>query len=48
VGAGLDGVSSEPILAETHRKLYGGVLKEELPLAPVLAARTLIETDPKL
>jgi ribonucleoside-diphosphate reductase alpha chain len=44
--AGLDGVSPELILSETRRNLYDGVSQDELSLAPVLAARTLIETEP--
>jgi len=44
--AGLDGVSAETILAETHRNLYDGISQDELALAPILAARTLVETDP--
>ncbi len=39
-------VFPEPILAETRRNLYDGVSQDELSLAPVFAARTLIETDP--
>jgi ribonucleoside-diphosphate reductase alpha chain len=44
--AGLEGVSSEVILTETHRNLYDGISADELALAPILAARTLVETDP--
>ncbi|MGR7993926.1 ribonucleoside-diphosphate reductase subunit alpha [Xanthobacter sp. ZOL 2024] len=44
--AGLDGTTAEPILAETRRNLYDGISQEELALAPILAARTLIETEP--
>ena len=43
---GLDGVSPEAILAETRRNLYDGVTLDELSQAPILAARTLIETEP--
>ena len=43
---GLDGVTAEPIRAETHRNLYDGISPDELALAPILAARTLIETEP--
>jgi ribonucleoside-diphosphate reductase alpha chain len=43
---GLDGVSSAAIVTETHRNLYDGISIEELALAPILAARTLIETEP--
>ncbi len=44
--AGLDGVSAEAVLAETRRNLYDGISADELSLAPILAARTLIETEP--
>jgi ribonucleoside-diphosphate reductase alpha chain len=43
---GLDDVSPEPILVETRRNLYDGVSEDELSLAPILAAHTLIETEP--
>ncbi|WP_185983022.1 ribonucleoside-diphosphate reductase subunit alpha [Aureimonas mangrovi] len=43
---GLDGVSAEAILAETRRNLYDGISPAELGEAPVMAARTLIETEP--
>ncbi|MGE3147904.1 MAG: ribonucleoside-diphosphate reductase subunit alpha [Pseudorhodoplanes sp.] len=43
---GLDGLSVEAIVAETHRNLYDGISADELALAPILAARTLIETEP--
>ena len=44
-GLGED-VRPEPILAETLRNLYDGVPIEEVYKAAILAARTLIETDP--
>lgn len=44
--AGLDGVAAEPILAEARRNLYDGISLDELALAPILAARTLIESEP--
>ncbi|WP_438277118.1 ribonucleoside-diphosphate reductase subunit alpha [Nitrobacter sp.] len=44
--AGLDGVAAEAILSEAHRNLYDGISADELALAPILAARTLVETDP--
>jgi ribonucleoside-diphosphate reductase alpha chain len=44
--AGLEGVSADAILPEAHRHLYDGINADELALAPILAARTLIETDP--
>ncbi|WP_183315990.1 ribonucleoside-diphosphate reductase subunit alpha [Chelatococcus caeni] len=43
---GLDGVDAGAILAETRRNLYDGISSDELALAPILAARTLIETEP--
>ena len=43
---GLDGVSAQAIVTETHRNLYDGISTDELALAPILAARTLIETEP--
>ncbi len=43
---GLDGVSPDAILAETRRNLYDGLTLAELAEAPVMAARTLIETEP--
>ncbi len=43
---GLDAVSAEPILAEARRNLYGGITQDELSLAPILAARTLVEVEP--
>lgn len=44
--ADLDGVSAESVLSETHRNLYDGIGLDELALAPILAARTLVETEP--
>ena len=44
-GLGAD-VKAEPILAETRRNLYDGVLIDEVHKASILAARTLIERDP--
>jgi ribonucleoside-diphosphate reductase alpha chain len=44
--AGLSDVSAEPIRAETRRNLYDGITLDELALAPVMAARTLIEKEP--
>lgn len=43
---GLDAVSSAPILSETMRNLYDGITLDELSLAPILAARTLVEQEP--
>jgi len=44
--AGLSDVSPEPVLAETRRNLYDGITLDELALAPIMAARTLIEQEP--
>ncbi|MBL8592044.1 MAG: ribonucleoside-diphosphate reductase subunit alpha, partial [Devosia sp.] len=43
---GLDGVVAEAILTETRRNLYDGISADELALAPILATRTLVETEP--
>lgn len=43
---GLDAVSAEPILVEARRNLYDGITQDELSLAPILAARTLVEVEP--
>jgi len=43
---GLDGVSSATILAEARRNLYDGITSDELALAPILAARSLVENEP--
>lgn len=44
--AGLDDVSADAVITEAHRNLYDGISLDELALAPILAARTLIETEP--
>jgi ribonucleoside-diphosphate reductase alpha chain len=44
--AGLSDVSVAPILAETRHNLYDGITSDELALAPIMAARTLIEQEP--
>ncbi|WP_295809485.1 ribonucleoside-diphosphate reductase subunit alpha [uncultured Nitratireductor sp.] len=44
--AGLESVSAEPILNETRRNLYDGIRQDELSLALILAARTLVELEP--
>jgi ribonucleoside-diphosphate reductase alpha chain len=44
--AGLDGVDAAPILAETQRNIYDGISQDELALASVMAARTLVEQEP--
>jgi ribonucleoside-diphosphate reductase alpha chain len=43
---GLSDVAEGPILAETWRNLYDGISLDELALAPIMAARTLIEAEP--
>ena len=43
---GLEGANPEDVLSETYRNLYDGIAAHELTLAPILAARTLIETEP--
>lgn len=42
----LDAVSPQPVLTEAMRNLYDGITEDELSLAPILASRTLIETEP--
>ncbi|WP_393981796.1 ribonucleoside-diphosphate reductase subunit alpha [Xanthobacter agilis] len=44
--AELDGVCAEAILTEARRNLYDGISLDELAQAPILAARTLVETEP--
>ncbi len=44
--AGLADVSAEPVLAETRRNLYDGITADELAVAQIMAARTLVETEP--
>ncbi|MCW5696685.1 MAG: ribonucleoside-diphosphate reductase subunit alpha [Bauldia sp.] len=44
--AGLEGVDAAPVSAEVMRNLYDGITPAELELAPILAARTLIEAEP--
>ena len=44
--AGLEGVEAAPVLAETQRNLYDGISEDELALASVMAARTLVEQEP--
>ncbi|WP_205647874.1 ribonucleoside-diphosphate reductase subunit alpha [Acuticoccus yangtzensis] len=43
---GLDGVDAGVILAETRRNLYDGLREAELALAPIMAARALVEREP--
>ena len=44
--AGLPGVSAEAVLGEVERNVYDGVTTDELALAQIMAARTLVESDP--
>lgn len=44
--SGLDGVSVDAIEAETRRNLYDGMSADELSLATIMAARTLVEREP--
>jgi len=44
--AGLEGVAAQTVLSEARRNLYDGISLDELALAPILAARTLVETEP--
>jgi ribonucleoside-diphosphate reductase alpha chain len=44
--AGLSDVAAGPVLAEARRNLYDGIMPDELALAPIMAARTLIEKEP--
>ncbi|WP_277680909.1 ribonucleoside-diphosphate reductase subunit alpha [Saccharomonospora azurea] len=44
--AGLPDTSAEAVLAELERNVYDGIGAEELALAQVMAARTLVEREP--
>ncbi len=44
--AGLDGVSSATVIAETTRNLYDGMNNDEFALAPIMGARALVEMEP--
>ncbi|OZM72333.1 ribonucleoside-diphosphate reductase subunit alpha [Amycolatopsis antarctica] len=44
--AGLDDVAAEPVLTEARRNLYDGITADELALAQIMAARTLVEQEP--
>ncbi len=44
--AGLDGVEAAPVLGEIQRNIYDGISQDELALAAVMAARTLVEQEP--
>jgi len=43
---GLEGTSASLVLKEARRNLYDGITQDELALAPILAARTLVESEP--
>jgi ribonucleoside-diphosphate reductase alpha chain len=43
---GLDGVSSDAVMAEVRRNLYDGILLHEVGLAQTMAARSLVEQEP--
>ncbi|MFC3896820.1 ribonucleoside-diphosphate reductase subunit alpha [Lentzea rhizosphaerae] len=44
--ADLPNASAEAVLAETKRNLYEGITDAELALAPIMAARAMVEQDP--
>jgi ribonucleoside-diphosphate reductase alpha chain len=44
--AGLEGVSAVDVQRETLRNLYDGMSEDELSLAPIMAARAMVETEP--
>ena len=44
--AGLDGVEAAPVIAEIHRNVYDGISQDEVALAAVMAARSLVEQEP--
>ncbi|MGW4207590.1 ribonucleoside-diphosphate reductase subunit alpha [Lentzea sp. NPDC004789] len=44
--ADLPNASAEAVLAETKRNLYDGITDAELALAPIMAARAMVEQDP--
>nr|WP_246843515.1 ribonucleoside-diphosphate reductase subunit alpha [Allokutzneria sp. NRRL B-24872] len=44
--ADLEAVSADAVLTETLRNLYDGITVSELTVAPVMAARTMVENDP--
>ncbi|GAA3868182.1 ribonucleoside-diphosphate reductase subunit alpha [Saccharothrix violaceirubra] len=44
--AGLADVSAAAVLAEVRRDVYDGITVDELAVAQVMAARTLVETEP--
>ncbi|ASO19763.1 ribonucleoside-diphosphate reductase alpha chain [Actinoalloteichus hoggarensis] len=44
--AGLSGVTAQTVLDETLRNLYDGIGAEELALAQIMAARSMVEIEP--
>ncbi len=44
--AGLEGVSSDAVMAEVRRNLYDGIPLRELGLSQTMAARALVEQEP--
>lgn len=44
--AGLEGVDAALVIDETRRNLYDGITLDELALAGIMAARTLVEQEP--
>ncbi|HET6503731.1 MAG TPA: ribonucleoside-diphosphate reductase subunit alpha [Amycolatopsis sp.] len=44
--AGIADTSAEPVLTETRRNVYDGISADELALAQIMAARTLVEQEP--
>ena len=44
--SGLDSASPETVLEKARDNLYDGITSDELALAPILAARTLVESEP--
>jgi ribonucleoside-diphosphate reductase alpha chain len=45
--AGLADTSADVVLTATESNLYDGITEQELGLAPILAARALVETEPQ-
>src|SRR5690606_26788106 len=44
--AGLPGARATAVLREVRRNLYPGISADEVSLAQIMAARTLVERDP--
>ncbi|MTD14731.1 ribonucleoside-diphosphate reductase subunit alpha [Nakamurella sp. YIM 132087] len=45
--AGLADASADAVLTATEANLYDGISEKELGLAPIMAARALVETEPR-